>query len=355
MSSDGGEENIDIQHVGQYHRNGGSQDYVIPLVKKLTAEGKQVIVFRETKSETRGVAKYLAETLLLPPATGALGRLPDSDPSIASQELRTTLGGGVAFHNADLDLEERQVIEEEYRKPDTSLRVIVATTTLAMGVNTPASAVVLVGLSHPGNKPYSIAEYKNLAGRAGRLGFAERGTSYLLALEHREEHEYWSRYIEGTPEGLESRFLDESTDPRTLILRVLVAARRLSPDGVSAADVLDFLESSFGSYQRRHASDAWIWDRDSFEFALSDMRNHELIDQDEEENLHLTELGELAGEGGAEVLSVIRLVDCLRGTQTSGITDPTLIVAAQVTLEMDQVYIPINKEKHTEGTFCLAR
>ena len=121
-----------------------------------------------------------------------------------------------------LDREERRIIEEHFRKRDTRLRVIVATTTLAMGVNTPASAVVIVGLQHPsaeGPQPYSVAEYKNLVGRAGRLGYAERGASYLIATSPREENEYWQRYVSAQPENLASRFL--AADPRTLIIRVL--------------------------------------------------------------------------------------------------------------------------------------
>jgi replicative superfamily II helicase len=77
--------------------------------------------------------------------------------------------------------EERRIVEEEFRRTDSGLRVIVATTTLAMGVNTPASTVVIVGLEHPDGSPYAVAEYKNLVGRAGRLGFQERGASFVIA------------------------------------------------------------------------------------------------------------------------------------------------------------------------------
>src|SRR6185437_3547793 len=104
--------------------------------------------------------------------------------------------------------EERRIVEEEFRRPGSGLRVIAATTTLAMGVNTPASSVVIAGLDHPGDEPYSVAEYKNLVGRAGRLGFAEKGTSYLLATDGRAEYDLWRRYITGAPEDLNSRFLD---------------------------------------------------------------------------------------------------------------------------------------------------
>lgn len=106
--------------------------------------------------------------------------MPADDQTSASRSLRETLHGGVAFHISDLNPEERRVIEDEFRKKDSSIRVIVATTTLAMGVNTPAESVIIVGLNHPGNVPYSVAEYKNMIGRAGRLGYSNTGTSYLF-------------------------------------------------------------------------------------------------------------------------------------------------------------------------------
>jgi superfamily II DNA/RNA helicase len=172
------EETIAGPIIHRVYRKGSSQDWIIPLVQKLVSEKQQVIVFRETKGDTRGCARYLAQSLGLPPAAEALASLPEGDPSQASHDLREALAHGVCFHNADLDREERRVIEEQFRKPDSTLRVIVATTTLAMGVNTPASAVVIAGLEHPGQQPYSVAEYKNLVGRAGRLGYATcRGAS----------------------------------------------------------------------------------------------------------------------------------------------------------------------------------
>lgn len=182
LDGDTGAEMYSEPLVHRRFGKGTSQDWVIPLAQRLVAEGKQVIVFRETKGEARGCANYLAEALGLPPATDAIEALPAGDPSQASSDLRAALQRGVAFHNADLDRDERRAIEEAFRAPNASLRVIAATTTLAMGINTPASAVIIVGLEHPGPTPYSVAEYKNLVGRAGRLGFAERGTSFLIAL-----------------------------------------------------------------------------------------------------------------------------------------------------------------------------
>jgi len=155
-----GDEQVNPSVVQRVWRKGSSQDWVIPLVQKLVSDGQQVIVFRETRGEDRGCAGYLASSLGLPPAQDALDALPDGDPSTASAVLRQALAGGVAFHISDLDRDERRVVEEQFRAPGTTLRVIAATTTLAMGVNTPASSVVIAGLEHP-DGPYSVAEYKN--------------------------------------------------------------------------------------------------------------------------------------------------------------------------------------------------
>jgi hypothetical protein len=61
-------------------RKGTAQDLVIPLVRRLVGASKQVLVFRSTKSATKGCAAYLSRTLGLPPASAALEALPSGDP-----------------------------------------------------------------------------------------------------------------------------------------------------------------------------------------------------------------------------------------------------------------------------------
>lgn len=340
FDGDTGQPQAAERFIQPLYSEGKHRDWVIPLARRLVQEGKQVIVFRETTGETRHGASYLAEALGLPPADAALADLPAGDPSQASGHLRQVLAHGVAFHNSHLDREERRVIEEHFRRRDTQLRVIVATTTLAMGVNTPASAVIIVGLEHPGQQLYSIAEYKNLVGRAGRLGFAERGASYLIATNGNEEHYYWHHYVSGRPEDLASRFLD--ADPRTLIIRVFVAAGRVS-EGVSGDDIIGFLESSFGVFQRQQAGNTAGWDRLALQRALDDLVRHGLIQRDENARFHLTPLGRLAGESAIEVETLLRAVDCLRDIRADEVSDPALIAIAQTSIELDDVFFPINR------------
>ena len=325
-----------------------SQDLVIPLVAKLVDECKQVIVFREIKGETLGCARYLAAQLGLPPAQAALDALPSGDLSTSSARLRQTLAGGVGFHNADLTREERQVLEEEFRRPDTDLRVLVATTTLAMGVNTPASAVVIVGLNHPFSGPYTVAEYKNMVGRAGRLGYAEHGESYVIGSRGLDVQRIWSHYVTGRPEEVQSVFLNDVTDHRTQVLRTLATLQPGADGSVEADLLISFLESTFAAFQQRQANPAWNWGRDRILGIVHELDRHQLIEMVDGGRYQLTDLGRFAGEGGVFVDSIIRLVEVLRHV-TAPPNSTTLITTAQVTKELDEVYLPFaRKAKNTE-------
>ncbi|WP_455271604.1 DEAD/DEAH box helicase [Rhizobium herbae] len=344
-----GSEKVEPGAVVRMRLKDSAQDWIIPLIRKLAVAGEQVIVFRETKSESRNVGNYLAAQLGLPPASEAVKRMPRLDPSQAHQDLIADLQHGVAFHNADLQPVERQVIEEEFRREGSGLRVISATTTLAMGVNTPANSVIIAGLEHPGQVPYSIAEYKNLVGRAGRLGYAEAGTSYLLALNPRDEDYLWRRYVVGKPEDLSSRFVAGDTDPRSLVVRVLVALPRSAKAGVSSDAIVSFLESSFGAFLAGRRQDGWRWSHEDLMRALTSLEGHGLIEKDADGFYALAPLGRLAGESATEVGSIVRLVGALSRLAPSDITDPVLLAVVQNTVELDEVHFPINKRsKHKE-------
>lgn len=345
-----GQEHVEPRIQRQFGK-GSNRDWIIPLVRRLLDEGKQVIVFRDTKSETRFVAQYLAETLGLPPAQDVLDRLPIGDPSAASDWLHKVLAGGVGFHNSDLDREERLALEEGFRAPDSTLRVLVATTTLAMGINTPAGAVIIVGLEHPGDmpQPYSVAEYKNIVGRAGRLGYTDHGESYIITPTPVDEHQAWSRYVLGKPEDLVSRFL--TADLRSLILRVLTTAEHAGA-GMVGPDIVAFLESTFAAFQQRSTNAAWSWSADHIQHALDELVRHGLVAMDAEMRFMPTPLGRLAAESGTHVESIVRLSATLRSLAPASIMPAALITATQFTVELDEQLFPLNKrstqkEPHT--------
>jgi hypothetical protein len=165
-----------------------------------------------------------------------------------------------------------------------------------------------------------------------------------LATDGRTEYDFWNRYVTGAPEDLISRFLDEGTDARSLIVRVLVTARGAAREGMTADDIVGFLEGSFGAFQASQRHERWEWSRHELVSALTDLIRHGLIEDLGGGRFQLTDLGRLAGESTTEVASIIKLVDGIRSIRSEEISDPALITAAQMTVEVDQVLFPINKK-----------
>lgn len=272
------------------------------------------------------------------PAQAAIDALPGGDPLNTSQGLRDALSCGVAFHIADLTPEERAVVELHFRAPDATLCVIAATTTLAMGVNTPACAVVIVGLQHPPDKPYMVAECKNIVGRAGRLGHTERGTSYLIATSPHEAHQSIlvpvrdqipRRSPVALPFPRHRSPLAAPPGPGSHPIVLGGGHEHRGPRGIPGGEF------------RRLSADAG--DRNRLLTALAELESHALVERTGRGGYHLAELGRIGGESRLLVESIIRLADALRPLSSDQANTATLITATQLTVELDQVLFPINK------------
>jgi replicative superfamily II helicase len=325
---------------------------LIPLVRKLVEAGQQVIVIRAIRGEARGAALYLAGSLGLPAAKDALDALPAGDPSISSAELRRCLQGGTAFHVSDLDRDERRVIEDAFRAPNSTIRVMVATTTLAQGVNMPAETVVIPELRRPAGagvfRPYRVAEYKNMAGRAGRLGLTERGRAVVLGYSRADAIQVWSRYVNGTPEGIRSTLLDPGADIYTLVLRVVAEASQWIADrGLSPDDVVAVLASSLAAHQNRLSGKGNTFEPASIASALAELQQEQFV-ADDDAGLRLTELGEVVAGSGLAVRSAARVAGVFRRLQPQQFNRATIITTAQLTIELEDTRLNVNVRGATQ-------
>jgi replicative superfamily II helicase len=81
------------------------------------------------------------------------------------------------YHNADLEKTKRYEVENNFKNGD--LRIIIATSTLAWGINSPARRVIITGV-HRGISEVETYDIFQMAGRAGRPGYDPRGDVYIL-------------------------------------------------------------------------------------------------------------------------------------------------------------------------------
>ena len=116
--------------------------------------------------------------------------------------------------------------------------------------------------------------------------------------------------------------------------------------GLSADDIVDFLEGSFGAYQQGVESGGWSWNRNDLLTALADLESHGLVYKTKDDTYELAELGWLAGQGGVEVETIVRVVDTVGTLPPDTINDPTLLAVTQLTIELDNVFFPVTRSGH---------
>ncbi len=89
----------------------------------------------------------------------------------------------VAFHNADIPLEEKEAIETHFKKTQGGIQVLIATQTLAYGFNSPADDI-LIYVKYAARDPDLLwpkfIDLLQFEGRAGRKGFTKRGEGKVI-------------------------------------------------------------------------------------------------------------------------------------------------------------------------------
>lgn len=130
------------------------------------------------------------------------------DSSALIKKLADSIKGGIAFHHAGLTTGQRNKIEEMFK--DGDLHCIIATPTLAQGVNLPARRVVIRDVKRWNtaagrNMPMPIMEIKQMLGRAGRPKYDSKGDAWILAKNTDEELKFVEHFLLGKPEDITSK------------------------------------------------------------------------------------------------------------------------------------------------------
>ena len=229
------------------------------LLDTVEAQG-QMIVFVSTRRSAQSEAKKLAKRLLkyleredterLKGLSALAEKISNESDSGMGDVLISSIRSGVAFHHAGLTAKQRKLVESGFKRG--LIAAIIATPTLAAGVNLPARRVLLRDLKRWDggmSRWLSVMEVQQMLGRAGRPHYDTIGEAWLLCkgsspLE--ESDLVAERYIEGQPEKVISKL---AADPP---MRVHLLAGIANGGLNSRQAIRSFFASTFLGHTQPH-------------------------------------------------------------------------------------------------------
>jgi len=182
------------------------------LVQDTLSREGEALVFVNTRKSAEAVAERLKVLAKRRCDVKKLARLGHKvlnaleSPTKQCRRLAECVRNGVAFHHAGLVQAQRKLVEDAFRNRD--IKVIVATPTLAMGVNTPADTVIVRDVTRytvGGLVNIPVREYQQLAGRAGRPNYGKDGLAVITARDQTQQEDYFEKYVLGKPEAVASQ------------------------------------------------------------------------------------------------------------------------------------------------------
>lgn len=228
---------------------------VINLAIDTIKERGQVLVFVNTRKASESLtqkAMAYIEKLVPKEELEYLRELSEdiikttSEPTKTCKKLSEHVSKGVAFHHAGINPSQRRIIENAFRK--NRIKLIVSTTTLAMGLNLPSRRVIIKDWWRyqpgMGMQPLPVIEIKQMSGRAGRPKYDEYGESVLISKNRKDERFLFENYIKGEIERIESRIGSEGA------LRTHVLASIAGLFTKDKKELSDFMNKTFFAFQK---------------------------------------------------------------------------------------------------------
>uniref|UniRef100_A0A8C2WWR9 Activating signal cointegrator 1 complex subunit 3 n=1 Tax=Cyclopterus lumpus TaxID=8103 RepID=A0A8C2WWR9_CYCLU len=157
----------------------------------------------------------------------------DEREVLRDSNLKLTLAFGIGMHHAGLHERDRKTVEELF--VNCKIQVLIATSTLAWGVNFPAHLVVVKGTEYFDGKTkryvdYPITDVLQMMGRAGRPQFDDQGKAVILV--HDIKKDFYKKFLY-EPFPVESSLLSVLSDH----LNAEIAAGTIS----SKQDAMDYI------------------------------------------------------------------------------------------------------------------
>jgi helicase len=290
-------------------RVGTDDPPVDAIVRDTLASGGQCLVFVNSRRSCESQAVDLGKLVkkMIPDRLDALaktaGRLvgEQDEPTTMGDKLGRCIRNGCAFHHAGLTSAQRRMVEASFRSGQ--LGCIVATPTLAAGINLPARTVIVRDVrrfeSGMGFVSIPVLEVKQMCGRAGRPRFDPYGEAVLLAKDEEERSKLMEIYLLGENESILSKL---GTEPA---MRSHVLALIATKDAESLEELNEFFQKTFLAHQ----IDAHYLG-DVIEGILEFLKEEEMVS--EEDGLRATAFGKRVSDLYIDPLSAVTIRDALK-------------------------------------------
>ena len=164
------------------------------LAIKSHSPEKPVIVFVASRRQTRLTARDLINFCGMEDNPRRFVRMSEDDLAlnlsrVRDATLRETLSFGIGLHHAGLVESDRQLTEELFA--NNKIQILIATSTLAWGVNLPAHLVVVKGTQYfdakiEGYKDMDLTDVLQMLGRAGRPQFDTSGIARIFTQDSKK-------------------------------------------------------------------------------------------------------------------------------------------------------------------------
>ncbi|OCK96303.1 Sec63-domain-containing protein [Cenococcum geophilum 1.58] len=164
------------------------------LAIKSHSPDKPVIVFVASRRQTRLTARDLINFCGMEDNPRRFVRMPEDDLAlnlsrVKDEALREALSFGIGLHHAGLVESDRQLAEELFS--NNKIQILVATSTLAWGVNLPAHLVVVKGTQFfdakiEGYRDMDLTDVLQMLGRAGRPQFDSSGIARIFTQDSKK-------------------------------------------------------------------------------------------------------------------------------------------------------------------------
>lgn len=161
------------------------------LAIKSHSPDKPVIVFVPSRRQTRLTAKDLINYCGMEDNPRRFLNMEEDDlqlnlSRVKDDALKEAISFGIGLHHAGLVESDRQLAEELFL--NNKIQILVATSTLAWGVNLPAHLVVVKGTQYydakiEGYKDMDLTDVLQMLGRAGRPQFDNSGVARIFTKE----------------------------------------------------------------------------------------------------------------------------------------------------------------------------